>query len=110
MIIVIPTKEVGEKSFVSNNLGRANFFFVYDSEKKIGESYENTFKNEAHGAGVKTAEFLFKQKADVLITPRVGEKALELLLNTNVKIVKSTEKIVSENIKDYLKGVLEELY
>lgn len=110
MIIVIPSKEEGEKSFVSDNLGRGNYFYVYDSEKNTGKSFKNTFKDEAHGAGVKTAEFILKQKANVLITPRIGEKSLELLLNTDVKIYKSNERIVKENIKDFLNNELEELY
>ncbi|QWC00101.1 NifB/NifX family molybdenum-iron cluster-binding protein [Mycoplasmatota bacterium] len=110
MIIVLPIKEESEKSIVSDQLGRANYFYVYHSENDEGVIFKNTFLNENHGAGVKTAEFLLKQNADVLITPRIGEKALEILLETKVKIFKSNAKIVKENIKDYLNGDLEELY
>lgn len=110
MIIVVPTKDEGEKSVVSDQLGRANYFYVYDTDNLKGKIFKNTFLNENHGAGVKTAEFLLKENANVLITPRIGEKALDLLLETDVKIYKSNAKIVKENIKDYLNGELEELY
>ena len=110
MIIALPTKSEGEKAFISDNLGRANYFYLYNTKKEEGKSFVNTFKQEAHGAGVKMAEFLLKYSTDILITPRIGEKALEILLETDIKIYKSTEKIVKENIKDYLNNELEELY
>lgn len=110
MIIALPTKTSGEKAFISENLGRANYFYIYDTDKLDGKSFINNFQNEAHGAGVKTAEFLMKYSTDILITPRIGEKALEILLETDIKIYKATEKIARENINDFLNGKLEELY
>ncbi|MFW5793928.1 MAG: NifB/NifX family molybdenum-iron cluster-binding protein [Bacillota bacterium] len=110
MIIALPTKSEGDKAFISENLGRCNYIYIYDTKKESGKSFINSFKEEAHGAGVKMAEFLLKYSTDVLITPRIGEKALEILLETDIKIFKSNEKIVRENIKDYLNNELEELY
>ena len=109
MIIILPTKTSGEKSFISDNLGRANYFYVYDSDKEKGEVYVNKHLNQPHGVGIKIAEFILNQKADVLISPRVGEKSLELLKG-NVRIYASTEKIVKENINSFLNDELEELY
>lgn len=110
MILFIPTQSDSEKSLVSDQLGRSNYFYIYDTDKEEGTFYKNSFMNENHGAGVKTAEFVLKQNVSVMITPRVGEKALDILLDTNVKIVKSNGKVVKEVIQDYLKQKLEELY
>lgn len=109
MIIVLPTKTSGEKSFISENLGRANYFYVYNTETSSGEVYINNNLNNPHGVGIKTAEFILNHKADVLITPRVGEKSLDLLKG-NVKIFRATDKIVKDNISAFLKDELEELY
>jgi predicted Fe-Mo cluster-binding NifX family protein len=109
MIIVLPTKTSGEKSFISENLGRANYFYVYDTDTKLGKVYVNKNLESPHGVGIKTAEFILNQKAAVLITPRVGDKSLELLQG-KVKMYKSTDKIVKENIALYLNGELEELF
>ena len=109
MIIVLPTKTSGEKSFISENLGRANYFYVYDSEKAIGEVYVNENLEQPHGVGIKTAEFILKHKADVLITPRIGDKSLDLLKG-RVKMFKSIDKIVKDNIASFLNGELEELH
>jgi predicted Fe-Mo cluster-binding NifX family protein len=108
MIIVIPTKTSGEKSFISENFGRANYFYVYDTEKHIGETYINEHLDNPHGVGIKTAEFVLKHKADIIISPRIGEKSMELLKG-NVKIFIPNDSIVKENIKDFLEGNLKEL-
>jgi predicted Fe-Mo cluster-binding NifX family protein len=110
MIVFVPAREDSDKSLVSEQLGRANYFYVYDTSTKKEAIYENRFKRENHGAGIKTAEFILKQNTDCLITPRVGEKSLELLLDSDVKIYKSNGKIIKENIHDLLNDALEELY
>jgi len=110
MIIFIPARKDSNKSLVSEQLGRANFFYVFDTDTKTEQIYDNHFKLENHGAGVKTVEFILKQNTDCLITPRVGEKSLELLLDTDVKIYKANGKIIKEIISDLHHDNLEELY
>jgi predicted Fe-Mo cluster-binding NifX family protein len=110
MKLFIPTQSDSEKSLVSEQLGRANYFYVYDTDKNEGQFYKNSFSNENHGAGVKTAEFILKQGSYALLTPRVGEKALDILLNTDVKMYKSNGKVVKEVIQDFIDQKLEELY
>jgi len=109
MIIVLPTKTSGEKAFISDNLGRANYFYVYDTEAKLGKVYMSKNLDSPHGVGIKTAEFILNQNADILITPRVGDKTLELLQG-RVKMFKPTDKIVKDNIASFLNGELEELF
>ncbi len=110
MIIVMPTKTSGEKSFISDHFGRCNFFYVFDTELNKGEVYINKYKDGQGGVGIKSAEFVLSKKADVLITPQVGEKALNVLQSANLKIYKSTDQIVKDNIVCYLNGELKELY
>ncbi|MDC7243475.1 MAG: NifB/NifX family molybdenum-iron cluster-binding protein, partial [Sphaerochaetaceae bacterium] len=78
MKIALPTKTSGEKSFVSEHFGRANFFYIYDTDKKVGEVYINTNKDGQGGVGIKSSEFILNHEVDVLITPRIGEKALRV--------------------------------
>ncbi len=109
MIIALPTKTSGEKSFISEQLGRSNFFYVFDTEKESGEVYINQFKEQQGGVGVKVAELLISKNVDVLITPRIGEKALRALQQSNMKFYECTDKIVKDNIASYLNGDLKEL-
>jgi len=109
MIIVLPTKTSGEKSFISEHFGRCNFFYVYDTETQLGKVYTNTFKESEHGVGIKAAEFVLNQKADVLITPQVGVKASDIFKTTEIKIYQSTSEIVKNNIASFLNNELKEL-
>jgi predicted Fe-Mo cluster-binding NifX family protein len=109
MIIALPTKTSGEKSFISGHFGRSNFFYVYDTEKELGEVYINENKDGQGGVGIKTSEFMLNKNVDVLITPRVGEKALRVLKEGEVSIYECIDKIVKENIASYLNGELKEL-
>lgn len=108
MIIVLPTKTSGEKSFVSENFGRSSYFYVYDTEKQIGETYINEYLENPHGVGIKTAEFVLKHKADIVISPRVGEKSMDLLQG-KVRIFLPNDSIVKDNIKAFIEGELKEL-
>lgn len=110
MKIFIPTQKDSKKTFVAEQLGRAPFFYVYDTEDLKGDFVRNNYLNEAHGAGVKAAEYIINQNIDVVITPRVGEKALDLLLDSSVKIYKSNGKIIESVINDFLENKLEVLY
>ena len=105
MIVALPTKTSGEKSFVSEHFGRTNFFYIYNTETKTGQVYENSNKDGQGGVGVKSSEFILNHNVDVLITPRVGEKALRVLKD-NVQMYHSTEEIVKRNIEDFLEGKL----
>ncbi|MCK5732466.1 MAG: NifB/NifX family molybdenum-iron cluster-binding protein [Tenericutes bacterium] len=109
MIIALPTKTSGEKSFISEHFGRCNFFYIYNTDTEIGEVYVNVNKDGQGGVGIKSVEFLLKHKINTLITPRVGEKAMNLLSGTDVKLYMSTDKIVKENIASLINGELKEL-
>jgi predicted Fe-Mo cluster-binding NifX family protein len=108
MIITIPCVTGDKDSIVSDNFGRANFFYIFDTEKNQGQIFENEKKIQPHGVGIKTAEFILSKKTDVLIAPRVGEKAFDLLRD-NLKIYLSDNVGASKNIELFLAGKLEEL-
>ena len=110
MKIMLPVENNHYEAHVSKQLGRSEFFLVYDLDKENGEFYKNLYKNENHGAGVKTAEFILKNKCDALITPRVGERALEILLDTNVKIYQAMDGTIKENLDAFKNDNLEVLY
>ncbi len=109
MIIAIPTKTSGEKSFVSENFGRCNFFYIYDTETKLGKVYTNVYKDGQGGVGIKSSEFIINKGAKILITPRVGEKSLGVLRTANIKIFECTNEIVKSNIESYLNNELLEI-
>lgn len=109
MIIAIPTQDKTENTNVSEHFGRTNYFFFYDTELKTYEIIENKNKNGQGGVGIKSSEFISDKNTDVLITPRLGEKALRVIKESGVIIMKTVDKTALENIELYLKGELEGL-
>jgi len=110
MIIAVPTSTSGEKSFISENFGRCNFFYIYDTDTEIGKVYTNIYKDGQHGVGLRAAEFVLNQKADILITPRVGEKSLEMFKLSQIKIYECQNETVKDNITKFLNNELKELH
>lgn len=69
MKIVFTTKGENWDAMMDPRFGRSEYFLVYDEEKDELIGVDNSeIKNEAHGAGPKTAQKIFELKADVIIT------------------------------------------
>jgi len=88
MKIAFTTKGKNWDSMMDARFGRTEYILIYDSEKDKLEWIDNTdVANNAHGAGTKTAERLFKLKPEVLITGNgPGEQAAGILKQLNMKI------------------------
>lgn len=109
MILIIPASTNNIKGAVSDNFGRANYFYVYNSKTQLGEFFENENKNGQGGVGIKAAEFVLTHKADVLIAPRMGEKSSSVLRGTDVHILEADPVSVEINITLALAGKLKDL-
>ena len=102
MKIVIPATDKGEKSNVCVSFGRAPYFFVYDTDTKEKRYIENTAAESAGGAGIKAAQIIVDSGAHTLITPRCGENAANVLMQSGVKIFKSEGSDLLENINLFI--------
>ncbi|MFO7840984.1 MAG: NifB/NifX family molybdenum-iron cluster-binding protein [Fidelibacterota bacterium] len=96
---------------VDPRFGRTEYFFIYDEEKDESRIVDNTeVKNEAHGAGPKTAQKLFEEKADVLITGNgPGGNAASVLEKAGIRIYTDAgDMSVREAYAAYRKGDLKQ--
>jgi len=75
--------------------GRAEYLLVYDEVTEKLNSFNNSdLKNQAHGAGPKTAQKLFEMKADILVTGNgPGGNAAEILKKAGIVIFTGAEEI-----------------
>lgn len=107
MIIAIPVDE--EKNDVCVSFGRAPYFLFYNTENKKTEILENLSAEAQGGAGIKAAQFVVDNNADVLITIRCGENSADVLKAAEIEIYKADKKLAIENIKAFMEGKLTEL-
>jgi predicted Fe-Mo cluster-binding NifX family protein len=61
------------------------------------------------GAGIKAAQTVVDLGAEVLITPRLGENAAEVLRAAGIRLYASVEGTAFTNISRMMKGELETL-
>jgi len=102
----------GLNSEVSEHFGRANYFIfvtVNKKEEKIKSFYvkDNPYKEKSAKAGYFAANFVVKEKIDVLITKEVGGISFHTLRDNLVDIYKAKGKNVKEVVNNFIKDKLE---
>ncbi len=106
MKIVIPVDEKDIKTDVCEALGRAPYYLVYDTGSEEVEFVDNSAAISSGGAGIKAAQIIVDTEADVLLTPRCGENAANVLKAAGIKIYGTIDAPVKENIDAFMAGGL----
>ncbi|OQB51204.1 MAG: Dinitrogenase iron-molybdenum cofactor [Firmicutes bacterium ADurb.Bin146] len=109
MKIAIPAEEKNLDSQVCVSFGRAPYYLYYNIENNKAEFMENTAANTPGGAGIQAAQSVIDNKADVLLTPRCGENAAKIIHSSGIRIYKTVQGTIKENIELYKKDSLEPL-
>jgi len=107
MKIAIPTNEKGSlEDKVALHFGRAKNFLIYDTEIKDFDIHPNP---EVTGGMELPPDFLYRQKAEVIIVFSLGPMAYNKFKNYNIKMYKAIPGSILENIKKLEEGNLGEL-
>lgn len=113
MKIAIPTDEKSLQSKVCVSFGRAPYFLIYDAESGESVFLDNSAAGSTGGAGIKAAQTIADRRADVLLTPRCGEKAADVLKSAEIQLYKTIAASVQDNIAAFIAGkllVLDEIH
>lgn len=113
MLLAIPVETDDMDAAVCVSFGRAPFFLLYNPKERSSVLLENHAASAQGGAGIKAAQALVDSGAGVLLTPRCGENAAEVLRAADIAIYKTTEGSIAENIALFEEGklaVLEEIH
>jgi len=109
MIIGIPADIEDMNGPVGGSFGRSPYYFIYDQEKKTGYFVQNTAATAQGGAGVKAAQILVDQKAEVVISPQLGENAAMVLRDAKIELYKSEDGSLMDNVLLFKDGKLGQL-
>jgi predicted Fe-Mo cluster-binding NifX family protein len=107
MKIAIPSSN---KFKVAEHFGRAQLFAVFNSENKSFEYMDNkTNLNAAQGAGIQSATSLVNKGVEIILSPRIGPKAFDVLKSANIKmyLISGSDSTVERALALYNKGELE---
>ena len=106
MKTAIPVDEKNLGSNVCASFGRSPYFLIYDTETKESVFIDNSAAASTGGAGIKAAQIIVDNKANVLLTPRCGENAADVLKSADIKIYKTSSGSVKDNIAAFVDGKL----
>jgi len=106
MKIAIPVDEKKMSTCVCASFGRTPFYMLYNTENEEAIFLDNSAANAQGGAGIKAAQIIIDEHAEVLLTASCGENAAAVLNAAQIKIYKITESTAKENIAAYISGKL----
>ena len=109
MKICIPCDFEDLNSMVSESFGRSNYYLIFNTENDESVFVINTASNSQGGAGVKAAQIVVNHEVDALITPQLGENASIVLEASKIRIYKSREGTLMENILAFNSNKLDSL-
>ena len=111
MKIAIPVDE--NKEMVCPSFGRTPLYLFLDTETQEKQYIDNSAAANEGGAGIKAAQILADKGIDVLLTPRCGQNAADVLKLAKIEIYRTKSESVAETLELFQKGelsVLEEIH
>ena len=106
MKIAISVVEPNLESEVYPRFGRSQYFIIIDPETMQFESVTNPNVEAPGGAGISTAQLVFKKGASVVITGSIGPKAHQALAAAGVRMVTGVSGSIREAIASFKAGKL----
>lgn len=79
-----------------------SLFSIYDVDAKESVFLDNRCAASTGGAGIKAAQTIVDNKANVLLTPRCGENAADVFKAAEIKIYKTTTTSAKDNIAAFI--------
>lgn len=91
---------------VSDSFGRCAYFLIHDTETKENVFADNSAAQSSGGAGIKAAQVVVDSDVHVLLTPRCGQNAADVLTSADITLFKTLPGSAEFNIAAYVKGEL----
>ena len=106
---MIPVEGQTMEEKVCQSFGRAPYFLIYDTKTKASNFIENSAANSQGGAGIKAAQTVVDNGVSALLTPRCGQNAANVINAANIKVYKTNNDLIMDNINDFNDGKLNTL-
>ncbi|WP_088187000.1 NifB/NifX family molybdenum-iron cluster-binding protein [Desulfosporosinus sp. FKA] len=113
MKVAIPVNDKSMEASVSESFGRTPYYLIYDTESKESVFLDNSAIASQGGAGIKAAQIVVDNRVNALITPRCGENAAEIIQAANIKLFKTINDSIKDNLIAFVEGklaLLEEIH
>lgn len=102
MKVAIPVDEQSLDSKVSQSFGRAPYFLFCTTADMAWYCVENGAAKSEGGAGIKAAQQVADEGAQVLVAPRCGENAGKVLKEAAISVYQSLQGTARENVEAFV--------
>ncbi|MEA4924335.1 MAG: NifB/NifX family molybdenum-iron cluster-binding protein [Syntrophomonadaceae bacterium] len=106
MKIVLPVGDNSIETKVCSSFGRAPYLLIYDIESQTSSYVSNHAAISQGGAGIKAAQIVADTDVSALLTPRCGDNAARVFAAAGIKIYKTINDSVKDNIAAFSQGKL----
>ncbi|MBS0014119.1 MAG: NifB/NifX family molybdenum-iron cluster-binding protein [Desulfobacterales bacterium] len=107
MKIAVSSKGQSLQDGLDPSFGRCPGFVVFDTDTQNTSFLDNSRQQDlAQGAGIKTAQMVSNAGVDVLISGKIGPKAMEALGQSRMQIFSSSAATVREAIEAWQRNSL----
>jgi predicted Fe-Mo cluster-binding NifX family protein len=109
MRICIPTTtKNGKMADLYGHFGSAPYFTIYDTENDTVEIIDNSNQHHAHGM-CHPASAIARRRIDAVACTGMGARAIQKLKEDGIKVYRATSGTVSDIIKKFINGGVEEI-
>lgn len=105
MLILIGSDGNSLESQIAKRFGHANYFILFNTEKKSFEAFENIDEGHNHN----NLRIFLDKGVEAFIVGNIGPHAFEIMNTPKSKIYLARKMLVREAIEKYLKGELRQL-
>lgn len=86
---------------VDPKFGRASYFLIVDPGTMAVEVLENPNKDDAHGAGIQTAQLISGKNVGAVLTGECGPNAQRVLQSAGISLVTGVSGIIKDAISKF---------
>jgi predicted Fe-Mo cluster-binding NifX family protein len=91
------------------SFGRTPYFLIFDTDTKESRFLDNSAAASQGGAGIKAAQMIADQGVAAVLTPRCGDNAAQVFQAAGIKLYRTRNDVISDNIDALMNGALPEL-
>lgn len=101
MIITLPVTSKENTSSLYHSFGRAPYFMLFDTDTKEAKYIDNAAMSQHGGAGISAAQMIVDQGSNVVVVPRCGQNAMDVLKGANIEIYEAASGSAMSLIEAY---------
>jgi predicted Fe-Mo cluster-binding NifX family protein len=107
MNILITSETSRENGPVDQKFGRCEYYCLYNTQADTYLFYKNDSKNANQGAGVDFSQNVIDLNVGVILTGKIGPKAMDVLAMSNIKAFEVSNMTIKEAVEAYNKNALD---